>query len=55
MKRHDLADGPDVLKRVTVRLIEGPERPRFDCLLEQKYYLCSARMVGRRRADAAPT
>ena len=47
MKRYDLADEPDVLKRVTVRLIEEAERSRFDSLLEQKHYLCSARMVGR--------
>ena len=47
MQRYDLADEPDVLKRVTVRLIEEAERPRFDSLLELKHYLCSARMVGR--------
>jgi hypothetical protein len=47
MKHYDLADEPDVLKRVTVRLIMESERARFDTLLEQKHYLCSARMVGR--------
>jgi len=36
-----------VLKRVTVRLVEEAERTQFDALLEQKHYLCSARMVGR--------
>jgi hypothetical protein len=47
MKKYDLADDPDILKRVSVRLIAEDERPRFDTLLEQKHYLCSARMVGR--------
>jgi|LFRM01.1.fsa_nt_gb hypothetical protein len=37
MKQYDLADEPDVFKRVTVRLIEEAERPRFDSLLEQKH------------------
>lgn len=32
---------------MTVRLLRDEERPRFDQLLEQKHYLCSARMVGR--------
>ncbi len=47
MKRYNLADEPDVLKRVSVRLIEDAERARFDLLLERKHYLCSAKMVGR--------
>lgn len=47
MKRYDLADEPYVLKRVSVRLIADDERARFDTLIEQKHYLCSARMVGR--------
>lgn len=47
MKRHEFACEPEVLKRVTVRLLCEDERTRFDALLEQKHYLCSARMVGR--------
>jgi hypothetical protein len=47
MKRHESAPEPEILQRVTVRLLHEPERPRFDALLEQKHYLCSARMVGR--------
>lgn len=47
MKRHEFAHEPEILKRVTVRLLLEEERPRFDALLEQKHYLCSARMVGR--------
>ena len=47
MKLHELAPEPEILKRVTVRLLREQERPRFDELLEQKHYLCSARMVGR--------
>jgi hypothetical protein len=47
MKRYNIADEPNVLKRVSVRLIEEYERPRFDNLLEQKHYLSSAKMVGR--------
>lgn len=47
MKRHELASEPDILKRVTVRLLLDEERPRFDALLEEKHYLCSAQMVGR--------
>ena len=47
MKRHESAHEPEILKRVTVRLLREEERPRFDTLLEQKHYLCSARMVGR--------
>lgn len=47
MKRHKSAAEPEILKRVTVRLLLDEERPRFDALLEQQHYLCSARMVGR--------
>jgi hypothetical protein len=47
MKRHELAAEPEILKRVTVRVLPEEERARFDALLEQKHYLCSARMVGR--------
>jgi hypothetical protein len=47
MKRHELAQEPEILKRVTVRLLRDEERALFDALLEQKHYLCSARMVGR--------
>jgi hypothetical protein len=37
----------DILKHVQVRLLREEERPAFDALLEQRHYLCSARMVGR--------
>lgn len=47
MKRHELAPEPEILKRVTVRLLREDERLRFDEIMEQKHYLCSARMVGR--------
>ncbi len=47
MKQYNIADEPNVLKRVSVRMIEESERARFDNLLEQKHYLCSAKMVGR--------
>lgn len=47
MKRYNFSDEPDILKRVTVRLIDESDRVRFDTLLEQKHYLSSARMVGR--------
>jgi hypothetical protein len=47
MKRHEFAREPELLKRVTERLLLEEERARFDALLEQKHYLCSARMVGR--------
>ena len=47
MKRHEVAPEPEILKRVSVRLLHEEERARFDALLEQKHYLCSARMVGR--------
>jgi len=47
MKRYNFADEPQILKRVTVRLLRDDERARFDKLLEQKHYLSSARMVGK--------
>jgi hypothetical protein len=47
MTQHHIVNESDVLKQVTVRLLLDHERPRFDLLLEQKHYLCSARMVGR--------
>jgi len=47
MEQHTFAHEPEILKRVTVRLLREEERARFDMLLEQKHYLCSARMVGR--------
>jgi len=47
MKRYNLGNETDVLKRVTVRLISAEERGWFDQLLEEKHYLASARMVGR--------
>lgn len=47
MKQHNIAEEPQILKRVTVRLLREDERVRFDTLLEQKHYLCSAKMVGR--------
>ena len=47
MKRHEFAHEPEILKRVTVRLLGDEDRARFDALLEQKHYLCSAQMVGR--------
>jgi hypothetical protein len=37
---------PDYLRRVTVRLVLPEERERFDCLLETKHYLRSARVGG---------
>jgi len=47
MKRYNFSDEPQLLKRVTVRLLREDERAEFDELLEQKHYLSSARMVGR--------
>ena len=47
MELHTFAHEPEILKQVTVRLLREEERARFDTLLEQKHYLCSARMVGR--------
>jgi hypothetical protein len=40
------APEPDILKRVTVRLIREDERPCFDALLIEKHYLHEARLVG---------
>ena len=47
MKLVQSANEPNLLKRVTVRLIREDERERFDQLLDEKHYLASARMVGR--------
>lgn len=47
MKLHEFSAEPEILERVTVRLLREDERQRFDQLLEQKHYLCSARLVGR--------
>jgi len=40
------APEPDVLKRVTVRLLREDERPQFDALLREKHYLHEATLVG---------
>lgn len=37
---------PEILKRVTVRLLREDERPQFDRLLETQHYLASARLAG---------
>ena len=37
---------PDVLKRVTVRLLREDERDTFDRTLEHQHYLASARLAG---------
>ena len=37
---------PDVLKRVTVRLLRDDERDAFDHALENQHYLASARLAG---------
>lgn len=37
---------PDVLQRVTLRLIEDGEREVFDRTLEEKHYLANARLAG---------
>ncbi|MEK7751579.1 MAG: ISAs1 family transposase [Acidobacteriota bacterium] len=37
---------PEVLKRVTVRLLQEHERDTFDRLLENQHYLASARLAG---------
>jgi hypothetical protein len=47
MNKYQLRDEPDILKRVTVRLIEDFEQVRFDFLIEQKHYLGSSKVVGR--------
>lgn len=40
------APEPDILKRVTVRLIRPDERARFDALLIERHYLHEAKLVG---------
>jgi len=37
---------PEVLQRLTVRLLREDERPQFDRLLENQHYLASARLAG---------
>lgn len=39
-------DEPNMLKRVSVRLVSEEERPEFDRLLEERHYLKSARLSG---------
>jgi hypothetical protein len=46
MKKHMSEAEVETLKRVTVRLIEEWERPRFEELLESEHYLCNSRTVG---------
>src|ERR1700679_1845843 len=46
MKSSRPAPEEDVLRRITVRLIQEPERERYDRLLEQEHYLHSARLGG---------
>ena len=46
MSKQKVAPEPDLLQRVTVRLILPEERDRFDQLLEAKHYLQSARLGG---------
>jgi len=41
----DLSE-PEVLRRVTVRLLPDDERDRFDQILENQHYLASARLAG---------
>lgn len=47
MHLHERSPEPEILKRVSVRLLLEPERERFDALLEQKHYLASSHLVGR--------
>jgi hypothetical protein len=37
---------PQILQRITVRLLHEPERPEFDRLLETQHYLASAHLAG---------
>jgi len=37
---------PDVLKRVTMRLVRDGERDAFDRTLEHQHYLANARLAG---------
>jgi len=40
------ASEPDVLKRVTLRLVGDDEREAFDRTLEAQHYLANARLAG---------
>ena len=40
------ATEPQILQRVTVRLLREDERPAFDRLLETQHYLASAQLAG---------
>jgi hypothetical protein len=46
MKREKTTPEAEFLRQVTVRLIDPPERDRFDQLLETEHYLHSARLGG---------
>lgn len=46
MSRPSSLSEPDLLSRVTVRLIQNNERERFDSLIEERHYLHSAILVG---------
>ena len=46
MSRPSSLSEPDLLSRVTVRLIKDNERERFDSLIEERHYLHSAILVG---------
>jgi hypothetical protein len=41
-----IANEPDVLSRVTLRLLQDHERPEFDRLIEDKHYLHSSVLTG---------
>ena len=46
MQKQTQAQEPDVLRRVTVRLVREEERDEFDFRLEHQHYLGSARLAG---------
>lgn len=46
MPRPPLLAEPDVLRRITLRLVGDDEREPFDQLLEVRHYLASARLTG---------
>jgi hypothetical protein len=46
MTKSPVVDEPNVLKRVTVRLLEDHERPEFDRLLAEKHYLHEPVLAG---------
>ena len=46
MPRPPLLAEPDVLQRITLRLVGDDERETFDQLLEGRHYLASARLAG---------